>query len=125
MIMIGLPGPSVKARGRGRNPSPRAHIDWPKGGACLRRTEVFGLNHDELPLNRLPIGRAARVTRLTAGGATRRRLLDLGIVEGTAIEPLFRGPSGNPVAYRVRGTVIALRADASRGILVSAGAEEE
>ena len=79
---------------------------------------------DELPLNRLSVGRAARVTRLTSGGATRRRLLDLGIVEGTVIEPLFASPSGSPVAYRVRGTVIALRADASRGILVSAAAPE-
>lgn len=73
----------------------------------------------ELPLSRLPIGRAARVTALKSEGPARRRLLDLGIVEGTLIQPLFQSPSGNPVAYRIRGAVIALRADASSGILVS------
>jgi ferrous iron transport protein A len=81
---------------------------------------VIGVEGSELPLNRLPIGCAAKVTHLAAGGALRRRMLDLGIVEGTVVEPLFRSPSGNPVAYRIRGAVIALRADASRSILVSA-----
>jgi ferrous iron transport protein A len=79
----------------------------------------------ELPLNRLPIGRAARVTALRADGPVRRRLLDLGIVEGTLIRPLFRSPSGNPVAYRIRGAVIALRTDASSRVLVSAPKKEE
>ena len=79
----------------------------------------------ELPLNRLPIGRSARVTALRADGPARRRLLDLGIVEGTEIQPLFQSPSGNPVAYRIRGAVIALRADASSGIMVSARSKQE
>jgi len=73
----------------------------------------------ELPLNRLPVGRTARVTALTVDGSARRRLLDLGIVEGTPVEPLFRSPSGDPVAYRIRGAVIALRGDDARGILVA------
>ena len=74
----------------------------------------------ELPLDRLPIGCSARVTALRADGPVRRRLLDLGIVEGTEIQSLFRSPSGNPVAYRIRGAVIALRADASSRIMVLA-----
>ena len=79
----------------------------------------------DLPLNRLPIGRVARVTALKACGSVRRRLLDLGIVEGTEIQALFRSPSGNPVAYRIRGAVIALRADASSGIMVMAQNKQE
>lgn len=79
----------------------------------------------ELPLNRLPIGRAARVTALRADGPVRRRLLDLGIVEGTEIQALFRSPSGNPVAYRIRGAVIALRADAASEIIVTAPKKQE
>lgn len=78
------------------------------------------MNDGELPLSRLPVGRTARVTALAPDGSLRRRMLDLGIVEGTVIEPLFKSPSGNPVAYRIRGAVIALRADASSGILVTA-----
>ena len=102
----------VKAASR-FEPEPR-----PRTPHSLARAEVIQLD-SEMPLDRLALGRAARVTRLTAGGALRRRMLDLGIVEGTVIEPLFRSPSGSPVAYRIRGAVIALRADASGNILVS------
>ena len=52
-------------------------------------------------------------------GTMRRRLLDLGIIEGTEIKPLYKSPSGNPTAYQVRGTVIALRSDISGKIMVS------
>jgi DtxR family Mn-dependent transcriptional regulator len=42
-------------------------------------------------------------------GAQRRRLLDLGLVPGTEVEAEMSAPSGDPVAYRIRGATIALR----------------
>jgi len=36
-------------------------------------------------------------------------MLDLGIISGTAITPVFRSPIGDPTAYEVRGTLLALR----------------
>ena len=78
------------------------------------------MNNLGTTLNRLPIGKLASVTALTSDGATRRRMLDLGIIEGTEIEALYKNPSGNPVAYLIRGTVIALRAETSEKIMVSA-----
>ncbi len=39
----------------------------------------------------------------------RRRLLDLGWIRGTKIKCLNRSPLGDPTAYLVRGTVLALR----------------
>ncbi|MDE2852435.1 MAG: metal-dependent transcriptional regulator [Acidobacteriota bacterium] len=42
-------------------------------------------------------------------GMERRRLLDLGLLPGTLVETKMASPSGDPVAYRVRGAVIALR----------------
>ena len=48
----------------------------------------------------------------------RRRLLDLGLVENTAVECLGRSPGGDPAAYLIRGAVIALRDSDSRDILV-------
>jgi ferrous iron transport protein A len=74
----------------------------------------------QIPLNQLPMGRKAKVTMLTSDGGTRRRMLDLGVIDGTEIEPLYQSPSGNPVAYLIRGAVIALRADVSEQIMVSA-----
>lgn len=42
-------------------------------------------------------------------GPERRRLMDLGIVPGTTVEAEYDSPSGDPTAYRIRGTLIALR----------------
>lgn len=42
-------------------------------------------------------------------GQQRRRLMDLGIVPGTKIEAELESLTGDPVAYRVRGTTVALR----------------
>lgn len=42
-------------------------------------------------------------------GAERTRLLDLGFVPGSRIERALSSPMGNPIAYHLRGTMIALR----------------
>lgn len=77
------------------------------------------MNINQISLNQLPIGKKANVAALTSDGATRRRMLDLGVIDGTEIEPLYKSPSGNPVAYSIRGAVIALRCDLSEKIMVS------
>lgn len=77
------------------------------------------MNNTEIPLNQLPIGKTAKVTSLASDGTDRRRMLDLGVISGTKIESLYKSPSGNPAAYRIRGAVIALRSDVSGKILVT------
>lgn len=66
---------------------------------------------DEQFLSGLRPGERAKVLGLTPAcrGAERRRLLDLGFVAGTPVEVEMISPAGDPTAYRVRGTVIALR----------------
>jgi len=56
-------------------------------------------------------GEVASVVEISAvcQGPERRRLLDLGLVPGTTVRAELRSPLGDPVAYRVRGAVIALR----------------
>ncbi len=71
-----------------------------------------------IPLNRLAIGENGRVTALTAAGTVRRRMLDLGLITGTAVEALRKSPSGDPTAFHIRGTVIALRAEEASQVLV-------
>lgn len=41
--------------------------------------------------------------------AMARRLWDLGFTKGTRVEAVQASPSGDPVAYRVRGTIFAIR----------------
>jgi DtxR family Mn-dependent transcriptional regulator len=51
-------------------------------------------------------------------GFTRRRFLDLGLTPGTVIFPELKNFFGDPRAYRVRGTLIALRKDQAAQIWV-------
>ena len=45
-------------------------------------------------------------------------MLDLGIVKNTIIKPVLKSPSGDPVAYEIRGAIIALRKEDSDLIMV-------
>ena len=56
---------------------------------------------------------------LACRGFERRRLLDLGILPGTEISAEFASPSGDPMAYRIRDAIIALRDDQAKLILIS------
>ncbi|MDE2691221.1 MAG: metal-dependent transcriptional regulator [Acidobacteriota bacterium] len=57
-------------------------------------------------------------------GMERRRLLDLGLLPGTLVEATMASPSGDPIAYRVRGAVIALRRSQANQIQVQQLAQE-
>lgn len=72
-----------------------------------------------ITLDQLQMGQIATVTTLNSTGLNRRRLLDLGILPGTAITVEMRSPLGDPTAYRVRGSVIALRREQSREIEIT------
>ncbi len=64
-------------------------------------------------------GQSARITELYIEGIMRRRLLDLGFTAGAFITCLQHSASGDPAAYLIRGTVIALREEDSRRIAVT------
>jgi DtxR family transcriptional regulator, Mn-dependent transcriptional regulator len=51
-------------------------------------------------------------------GFSRRRLMDLGFTPGAHLEPALETFAGDPRAYRVRGTLVALRRDQARQVLV-------
>jgi DtxR family Mn-dependent transcriptional regulator len=51
-------------------------------------------------------------------GTQRRRLLDLGVVRGTEVTAELVSASGDPVAYRIRGALIALRRDQAKWVHV-------
>jgi len=63
------------------------------------------------PLSSLKIGEEGTILGIAKAlrGQQRRRLMDLGIVPGTKIEAELESLTGDPVAYRVRGTTVALR----------------
>lgn len=71
-----------------------------------------------LSLDKLPLNTEAVVTSLLAKDSLRRRLLDLGLVDGTIIKPVFISPSGDPRAYEFRGSLISIRNDDAKLIRI-------
>ena len=73
----------------------------------LEPTEVAGGDR----LSDLGRGESAEVLGLAPScrAIERRRLLDLGFVPGTTVARELTGPGGDPIAFRVRGALIALR----------------
>lgn len=65
------------------------------------------------PLSHYKTGQYIRLVRCDVQGILRRRLLDLGFVPGSIVEVLQKSPLGDPVAYRVNHTTIALRKEES------------
>jgi DtxR family Mn-dependent transcriptional regulator len=75
---------------------------------------------EETNLATLETGERATVLGLAQAcrGAERQRLLDLGFVRGTEVVAEMKSPTGDPTAYQVRGSVIALRREQARLVLV-------
>lgn len=71
------------------------------------------------PLFEVPVGSKAEVFELLSVGLPRRRMLDLGITPGTVIDVIRKSPLGDPIAYGIRGALIALREEEARQIMVN------
>jgi DtxR family Mn-dependent transcriptional regulator len=78
------------------------------------------LKREAIPLAELAQDQRAQIVALddSVQGFTRRRFLDLGLTPGTTIFPELTNFFGEPRAYRVRGTSIALRNDQASQIWV-------
>ena len=62
-----------------------------------------------MKLSQLPINTKGYINNLNCNGNIRRRLLDLGLVRDSSITPILESPSGDPRAFEIRGTLIAIR----------------
>ncbi|MDD4688998.1 MAG: FeoA family protein [Eubacteriales bacterium] len=69
-------------------------------------------------LDELGVNISSKVVALENQGSIRRRLQDMGIIEGTTIKCLFHSPFNEPTAYEVRGTVIGLRKEDAKLIVI-------
>jgi len=71
-------------------------------------------------LSSMDLGEEAVVAGLSMAlrGQQRRRMLDFGIVPGTKIRAQLRSLGGDPTAYEIRGTTVALRKNQSDHIYI-------
>lgn len=100
------------------------HVLAPIVAANISVVPLAEENHDlqieGVPLDSLQPGQSGIVTGISSlsRGVERRRLFDLGIIPGTEIDVEMVNPGGDPTAYRIRGSVIALRNSQARQIRV-------
>ena len=82
--------------------------------------EATLLKRESIPLTELRHDQRGEIMLLDEAvqGFTRRRFLDLGLTPGSLIYPELQNFFGDPRAYRVRGTLIALRKDQAAQIWV-------
>ena len=69
-------------------------------------------------LNEVECQTTVKVTKLTATGLLRERLLALGITTGALIDVIKKGPKNNLTVYNIRGAMIALREEEGSVIMV-------
>ncbi|MDD2434693.1 MAG: FeoA family protein [Bacilli bacterium] len=73
-----------------------------------------------MTLNDLKLGSKGRIEKIKVDGKTRQRLIDMGLTEGVIVESALRSPSGDPIAYYIRGTLIAIRNEDSSKVICEA-----
>ncbi len=74
---------------------------------------------EEITLDMLPLGVSARVISVNCSNKFINRIFDLGITQNSIIKAMFKSPFGDPVAYMVKNTLIALRKKDCKNILVA------
>lgn len=84
----------------------------------LKAKDFLERNYETL--TQLPVGKTAKVVGISrfCSGLQRERLMDLGIIKGAVIKAEMSSASGDPVAYRIRGAVIALRKEQTNMIYI-------
>ena len=67
-------------------------------------------------LDDLEMGEEGQIKEINCNNSIKRRMMDLGIIKGTTITPILKSPAGNPKAYEVRGSIIAIRSEDAKSI---------
>ncbi len=124
LTVTGSDAGSVRVRSAGRD-STLSLAD--AEGVTVRDVEDVRAGSAPLTLADADPGETVVVVGLAPAchGPERRRLLDLGIVPDTAITAEMTSALGEPIAYRVRGALIALRWHQASWVLVRRAAGRE
>lgn len=73
----------------------------------------------KMTLTELPIGQNARVASINDKNAVTKRLMEMGVVPGAAVEVIKTAPFGDPIQIRVRGYNLAMRRNEADAVEVS------
>lgn len=76
------------------------------------------MNKKTMPLSCIPIGSCGEIVAIQPTFKNRERLIELGFTKDTEIIPLHISPIGDPTAYFIRGSVMALRKEDADNIFI-------
>lgn len=65
-----------------------------------------------------PVGSQCKVKEINLNKTEKERILDLGMIPETNVKVLQKSPMGDPTAYLIRGSVIALRSEYTKKITI-------
>lgn len=77
------------------------------------------MNPNIITLAQLPINQTGIILDLNCNHSIKKRLLDLGLIPGTSITPVFTSPFGEPTAFEFRNTIVSIRNNDTSHILVN------
>ena len=60
-------------------------------------------------LREVPVGNKAKVVKIHGEGATKRRIMDMGITKGVTVSVRKLAPLGDPMQLMVRGYDLSIR----------------
>ncbi len=72
----------------------------------------------EVTLDDLSSGEEAKIVRLMAKGPFKKRLLEMGFVQGTMVKVIKYAPLKDPVEYLIKGYHVSLRHEEAQKIIV-------
>ena len=77
------------------------------------------MNHTMVNLKSLADGKSGIVEKIELNGATKRRLIEMGITPGTNLTVLKRAPLGDPIEILLRGYSLTIRGTDAEQIQVT------
>ncbi len=69
-----------------------------------------------MTLNDLKVGGDGVITAVNGGGELRLRLLDMGLIPGTAVKVIKIAPLGDPIEITLRGYELTIRREHAKEI---------
>ena len=77
-----------------------------------------------MTLREVPIGSSVTIKKLNGTGATKRRIMDMGLVKGVEVFVRKVAPLGDPIELTVRGYELSIRKADAELIDVEQGAKK-
>ncbi|MDY5439274.1 MAG: ferrous iron transport protein A [Eubacteriales bacterium] len=71
-----------------------------------------------MTLDKLQVGKSARITKVGGEGALRLRLLDMGLIPRTVVTVIKKAPMGDPIELSLRGYQLSIRLESAKDIEV-------